>query len=780
MRKFLLFVLLIFPFLLSAEEKSDYDLDFRGLSKLSSASPEYLMKGNDSIEISLTKEGYYTLGTVKGISESILDDQCQITYGHPYAMTSFPVMAVDGEWCRIPDYVNEPASLGLREDAGSLVLNGMNENGLTLQFILRPLAETASVEFVFSLTNTDSVSHTVQPGFVLDPALGKWGDGVALINGSAVLRDTMINYSQLPGHVQVWEKNKGAAGLGTELKFAAAEPEMIVFANWHDMHDNISPAFEQSYLRDLYDLVIQVYWPETELQAGSQTEIQWQLDLLDPDFSSPVFTRWDLPSFISMTNGIMFPDDFVLNIETMNVSGQSLNNLKLITETPEIFNSEIENSTFSLDIDDKSNVSVNLSSKIIYENTIAEVSAHIYENELLRESISRMVFVPGTPLSDTGLVVVNDSLSTADFPEVQLLFSTEYESTGQRVLNLGAENIFLYENDARIRDFNFGKFTEGGTEQADIVFVLDVTGSMGGEIDEVKNNLVEFTDSLSIQGVDFRLAMVTFLDVIENVYDFTSDVQLFQGYINAQHAHGGGDGAENSLDALMTATQFEFRPRAKRVFIWITDANYHQNDWATDLVPTDVVEELLTNAITVHCVGTSAFVSDYYNDIILPVGGNFYDINGNFRDILLDISRFEVQDRYKISFMSNSHAGQNNQLKLELHYGGRGVIKTYEFTTDMINKASSKLVCYPNPFNPQVTLQVYKTPGITGELSIYNILGQRVQQYKIPGDAAHAIIWNGLNSSGMQVGSGYYIVQLNLHNTDGSADNHSTRILYLK
>ncbi len=69
--------------------------------------------------------------------------------------------------------------------------------------------------------------------------------------------------------------------------------------------------------------------------------------------------------------------------------------------------------------------------------------------------------------------------------------------------------------------------------------MLDVTGSMSQEISGVRDNIVEFTDSLSYQGIDFRLAMVTFLDEIENIYDFTSNVQLFQQYVNDQYALGG-------------------------------------------------------------------------------------------------------------------------------------------------------------------------------------------------------------------------------------------------
>ena len=82
---------------------------------------------------------------------------------------------------------------------------------------------------------------------------------------------------------------------------------------------------------------------------------------------------------------------------------------------------------------------------------------------------------------------------------------------------------------------------------------------MAEEIAGVRDNIIEFTDSLSYRGIDFRLGMVTFLDVIENVYSFTTDVQEFQMNVAAQFAHGGADRAENSLEALSTAALFNFR-----------------------------------------------------------------------------------------------------------------------------------------------------------------------------------------------------------------------------
>jgi Mg-chelatase subunit ChlD len=517
-----------------------------------------------------------------------------------------------------------------------------------------------------------------------------------------------------------------------------------------------------------------------QIEPGSDYEIRWQISLIEPDFSSKVFTRWDLPSYLSMDNGIMFPGEMKTYLEGYNTTLEDLGNTKVVLNLPSSLMTT--NQIYDIDLESElySYTPIDLTAKLIYEDRIVEIKADIVESETILESINRKMFIPATPVSDTGLVIVNDSISVYDFPRTDLIFSVEQEKTGQRVLSLDNENVFLYENNQRIHDFNLTKFTEDGANQADIVFVLDVTGSMGDEINDVKLNLVEFTDSLSMRGIDYRLGMVTFLDIIENVYDFTSDVQLFQQYVNQQYAHGGGDGPENSLDALDTAIDFEFRPTAKRIFIWITDAPYHQENSVTNLSAEDVVNELLENAITVYCIGNSAYLSSAYNNIILPVGGTYFDIYGNFRDILIEISRQKVQDKYILSFTSNLPSGENIDLTLELHYAGLGVIKTYSYLPKPIVPSTYNLSCYPNPFNPDINFQIEKPQDLTGDISIYNVLGQRVQKFELPAVPAHKIVWDGRNEAGKQIGSGFYIVHLILKDSQGIRYRESTRILHLK
>ncbi len=71
---------------------------------------------------------------------------------------------------------------------------------------------------------------------------------------------------------------------------------------------------------------------------------------------------------------------------------------------------------------------------------------------------------------------------------------------------------------------------------------------------------------------------------------------------------------------------------------------------------------------------------------------------------------------------------------------------------------------YPNPFNPSTTIEYDLSKDGVIELSIYNVLGQKVKTladgYSLAGN--YRVVWNGDNSSGMRAASGVYIYRLSV------------------
>ncbi len=75
---------------------------------------------------------------------------------------------------------------------------------------------------------------------------------------------------------------------------------------------------------------------------------------------------------------------------------------------------------------------------------------------------------------------------------------------------------------------------------------------------------------------------------------------------------------------------------------------------------------------------------------------------------------------------------------------------------------------YPNPFNPDTTIK-YSTPreGLV-QLSIYNVMGQKVRTLMSRTAQAgnHSVRWDGKNDIGLRVSSGVYVVSLRAGSTE--------------
>lgn len=733
------------------------------------------------MEVVLLKEGYFTVGTTSGSDPGILDDNQPLTYGHPFAKTSYPYLMVDGFEYRLDQYFSDSEYQFSSEGDSSISLI-LNNGILQCTFSITKANDTNLDGLIISMdiANLDSSPHNISTGVVLDPAMGTWGDGALSINGVPIESTYTYDLTGPIGRATIDERRNLNTGLQLMIDFyEMSSPPVFMAGNWP-----VLTGHQDNTISELYDLALQWVSSSINLAPDSLSGTRFSIALGEADYPDGPYMRSQLPQMLDIYQGLVYPRDFDCFTKLQNPTPQTVDNVVMTLRADQLFE-EWTSEHFNIGSNGFAYEYVPLRFPEVFEDRVYTLSLELKQGSGILDLIQQNCFIPASPYSDTGLVVIADSVLIHNYPEVSVRFSASEESSGRYLFDLQNENIFVYEDQTRIHDFSLVHDTTGGNNSADVVFVLDVTGSMGNEINDVKTNLGAFAQSLDSQGVDYRLAMVTFLDVVENIYDFTNDVNLFQTYIDEQIAHGGGDIPENSLDAIYAATQLQFRDQASREFIWITDAGYHINTGPTTLTVEDVVHALLINGVTCNAVTGSDIRVEYCEPITIPTGGDWFDINGNFLDILLAISDWGGTNKYLLAFDSRNTGPNSRTIGLEVHYAGLGGYESISYVPPpalTLGKPSEMVVtCYPNPFNPNISIDLDIPVSFTAQTAIFNILGQEIRSFQIHASGSHTLQWDATERGGQNVAAGIYLLQVKLLDKTGDTISQQlTKLIHAK
>lgn len=190
--------------------------------------------------------------------------------------------------------------------------------------------------------------------------------------------------------------------------------------------------------------------------------------------------------------------------------------------------------------------------------------------------------------------------------------------------------------------------------KVDVVFVLDLTGSMGFAINGIKTGIQSFAEGLERDKIDARIAMVCFRDIDAdkerpyalkfNGETFTRDYRAFRDGVAKLYAGGGGDEPESSLQGLALAAQQPFRDGAQRVLVFITDASPKLHRGETPSTVPQTVDELANKGITqLHLVVRK------YNLDYAPLGsaGSYKMLHDKFPGSFFDITRATGGNAFK-------------------------------------------------------------------------------------------------------------------------------------
>ncbi len=774
MKNVTVLLMMLFALQLPAVNKSSFDIkeNVEGLAKSNGVASNGFfgskMLSNDFTSYSMMSGGYFTIGTTNGLSDSPFDDGCEVTFGHPYALTSYPILAVDGVWGRPDQLIADMSQLAPGESGVSLFLNS-TVGKVDVRFQMTAIDDGRAIKLSMTLKNNDSIEHRLGMGLVLDPALGQWGDGALEVNGEIF---DLAEYfeKEFLSSLRLWERVSSPLGLGVEL-FPDVMPDTLTTANWSEM---IAAPHGQGELLgnpEIYDLCLKMLWMGQSVQPGDSFSRSIDIRLLSPDFPPKAFMRWDMPTALTLQDNLLFPRTLNTALRVMNLNSGPLDGLSLAGQFPFELSGEWNRTAFSVASASSSYQLMTVNSKEIYEELVVPVQIECRQNGQLLDCLRRNIYMPATPVSDEGLLVQIDSTWTTPQSTLNLVFGAEKLETGQKLLALEKENILLYDNEKRIKNFAMEKYGAGGAALADICFVLDCSGSMGDNIDAVRNNVGEFADSLLARGFDYRIAIVTFSTLVDDVWDFSDDIDLVKSRLASIGLWGG---IEDSPAALYKASELSWRDGSKRNIIWVTDEPYPETSYTQE----QIVDRMLAMDIKVHGVGLLELQTDWFNPIIIPTGGNFYNIFGNFRDILLDVARMKSQDKYLVTFDLADPVDAPHNILLKVHYAGLGGQASVSINGG--GALGKKLACYPNPFNPLVRIRVDAGEARSGRVDIFDVLGRQVRRFEVTPQMTSELLWDARDENGLGVSSGFYLVRYSLQTADGSVRSETQKVLYLK
>jgi hypothetical protein len=178
--------------------------------------------------------------------------------------------------------------------------------------------------------------------------------------------------------------------------------------------------------------------------------------------------------------------------------------------------------------------------------------------------------------------------------------------------------------------------------KVDVLFVLDLTGSMSFAIRGVKDGIGNFAKELEKKALDSRIGMVCFRDIEEdkelpypllfNGETFTTDYEAFRAKVATLKADGGGDEPESSLQALALAVKQPFRENVTRVLVLITDATpkIHKKKGAGyELLTVEETVKRMDKAQLqqMHVVVKKAHYDKFYKKFHAVCPGSFFDIS---------------------------------------------------------------------------------------------------------------------------------------------------------
>lgn len=264
------------------------------------------------------------------------------------------------------------------------------------------------------------------------------------------------------------------------------------------------------------------------------------------------------------------------------------------------------------------------------------------------------------------------TLDAQDFPIVRAQMRVD-DLVGNCPDPLTDVNVEVYEDDVLQTDL-FEVTPPGDVSLADIVFLMDNSGSMGDEQAAVIANIEDFVDDLGTGGVNANLGLTRYGQssgsgdpILEDNGSMTTDALYFKDDVLVRNETNGS--REPGYRAIYdSAAGYSFRPGSQRIFIEITD-EYPNQGSGPGYELQDAVDALdAADATLFALTGTDLF--PYFEPLVDEPTVQILDILSPF-DQILDHIVDRVASIYSLRYQTTNPAqdGQRREVRIEVNCG---------------------------------------------------------------------------------------------------------------
>jgi hypothetical protein len=355
---------------------------------------------------------------------------------------------------------------------------------------------------------------------------------------------------------------------------------------------------------------------------------------------------------------------------------------------------------------------------------------------------------------------------------ISVFFRAEKE--GKSVDDVKASELHVQENGTKVTPFSLGADSEKFEKVADIVFVVDITGTMTAFIESAKKRLKEFINSSRAKNYHTRMCISTFGDytvkkcthffdnnpkdpsTTTQVSELLAELAQLQAYKGEGKDPGWPDLPENSLGALIDASKAPWGPDSQRFVILVTDWGFlsspDNRGSIGDKAPfmKDVTKAIKDSQIKVFAVTPSkwpGYNSPFQDEpgIVQSSGGEFFEfadvLKGRISlDHVLQRILFNIQTTYKLTYTVEKVAGLNpktpvaqREIKVSLTDSNRGAVHVKSVLSSMPIGRDPYLQIWKIEGEPihQKSLRVY-IDGKEAGASDFSVNGNEVHFTAVP------------------------------------------------